>query len=331
MFNNILDFEKPLIELENKIKELQFFMEEKEIDLSIEIEKLKERARNLQEEIYARLEPWQILKIARHPERPTSFDFIEHIVDDFIEFHGDRRFGDDKALIGGIGLIDGTPITILGHQKGKSTKENINRNFGMAHPEGYRKALRLMKQAEKFNRPIISLVNTPGAYPGVGAEQRGQAEAIAVNLMEMSYLKVPIIVIITGEGGSGGALGIGIGDRVMMLEYSYYSVSSPEACAAILWESTEKAPDAARALNITSSDLLKLGLIDKVIKEPIGGAHKNTREQARLIKKAIIESINDLSSISAEKLVFMRYEKFRKMGMYSTGEQLIELNDVQSN
>ena len=221
MTNNILDFEKPLYELSAKIKELQSFMDEKGLDLSEELMKLKERANKLQKEIYAGLNTLQIIQIARHPNRPTARDYVNYIFDEFIELHGDRKFSDDKALIGGIGLIGNQPFTFLGHQKGKTTKENLSRNFGMAHPEGYRKALRLMKEAEKFNRPILSLINTPGAYPGIGAEERGQAEAIAKNLMEMSSLKVPIIVVVTGEGGSGGALGIGLGDRIMMLEYSY--------------------------------------------------------------------------------------------------------------
>ncbi len=323
MANNILEFEKPLIELAEKIKELQSFMDEKGLDLSEEINRLKERARNLQKEIYAGLETKQILQIARHQNRPTSRDIIEHIFDEYIELHGDRRYGDDKALIGGIGLINGLAYTFLGHQKGKSTKENLKRNFGMAHPEGYRKALRLMKEAEKFKRPVISLINTPGAYPGIGAEERGQAEAIATNLMEMSSLKVPIIVIVIGEGGSGGALGIGLGDRIMMLEYSYYSVSSPEACAAILWKDAEKSPEAAEALKITSTALYNLELIDKIIKEPPGGAHKNPEETALNIKKAILESISQLSKLPIKELLEQRYQKFRKIGEFTKKETLI--------
>lgn len=328
MFNNILDFEKPLIELAEKIKELQSFMEEKELDLSEEINKLKERAKNLEKEIYAGLNTRQILQIARHQNRPTTRDYIENVFDNFIELHGDRRFGDDKALIGGIGLIDEQPFTILGHQKGKSTKENLRRNFGMAHPEGYRKAMRLMKQAEKFNRPVISLINTPGAFPGIGAEERGQAEAIAVNLMEMSDLRVPIIVVVTGEGGSGGALGIGVGDRIMMMEYSYYSVSSPEACAAILWKDAEKAGEAAEALKITASALLKLGIIDEIIKEPGGGAHKNSLLAARNLKEAIINSYKELKLLTVEELVNQRYHKFRNMGVFSSDETLIIPNKM---
>ncbi|MDI3548236.1 MAG: acetyl-CoA carboxylase carboxyl transferase subunit alpha [Halanaerobiales bacterium] len=317
MVGNILDFEKPLIELAEKIKELQSFMDEKGIDLSDEINRLKQRARNLQQEIYAGLTTKQILQIARHQNRPTAREYVDHIFDEFVELHGDRRFGDDPALLGGIGLIDGIPFTLLGHQKGKSTKENLKGNFGMAHPEGYRKALRLMKQAEKFNRPVITLINTPGAFPGVGAEERGQAEAIATNLMEMSDLRVPIIVIVTGEGGSGGALGIGLGDKVMMLEYSYYSVSSPEACAAILWKDADKSAEAAEALKITSSALYKLGLIDEVIKEPAGGAHKDPGKAAMLVKEAILSSLKELSKLSIEELINQRYQKYRQIGEFS--------------
>lgn len=331
MPKNILDFEKPLIELAEKIKELQSFMEEKDIDLTEEINRLKQRARNLENEIYSNLEPRQILKIARHQDRPTTLDYIHYIFEEFIELHGDRRFGDDQALIGGIGLIDGKPFTVLGHQKGKSTKENIKRNFGMAHPEGYRKALRLMKQAEKFNRPVINFINTPGAYPGVGAEERGQAEAIAYNLMEMSDLTVPIIVIVTGEGGSGGALGIGLGDRILMLEYSYYSVSSPEACAAILWKDAEKAAEAAKALNITSTDLLRLGIIDEVIKEPRGGAHKDPKKMAKNIKKAIFRNLKGLERLSTKELLQRRYLKFRQIGEFSGKNNLMENLNVQTN
>ncbi len=314
MPSNILEFEKPLIELEEKIKELQSFMEEKDLDLSNEIERLKKRALNLQKEIYANLEPEQIIKIARHPKRPTSLYYIQKIFDDFIELHGDRKFGDDKALIGGIAMFEGLPVTVIGHQKGRSTKENIKRNFGMAHPEGYRKALRLMKQADKFNRPIISFINTTGAYPGIGAEERGQAEAIAVNLMEMSDLKVPIIVVVIGEGGSGGALGIGLGDEILAFEYSYYSVSSPEACAAILWKDADRAAEAARALKITATDLLEYGIIERIIKEPMGGAHKNPEKAASILKKELLNSINEFKKLSVNELLKKRHLKFRQIG-----------------
>ncbi|MFW6238304.1 MAG: acetyl-CoA carboxylase carboxyltransferase subunit alpha [Halanaerobiales bacterium] len=315
--NNILDFEKPILELKEKIKELQSFMQEKDMDLSDEVERLKKRARNLREEIYDNLEPAQILKIARHPQRPTTRDYIDYFVDDYVQLAGDRRYGEDSALIGGIGFIDELPVTIFGHQKGKDTKENLNRNFGMAHPEGYRKALRLMKQAEKYGRPVVSLINTPGAYPGIGAEERGQAEAIAYNLQEMSDLSVPIVVIVTGEGGSGGALGIGLGDKVMMFEYSYYSVSSPEACASILWKNSDKFDEAAVALKLTASDLLNLGVIDKIIREPAGGAHKAPERAAKILKQEIIFAIRELSELSEDKLLENRYRKFRDMGKFT--------------
>ena len=331
MSNNTLEFEKPLLELEEKIKELRDFMEEKDLDLTDEIKNLKKRSEKLQEEIYNNLEPWQILKIARHPERPTTRDYIDRIVTDFIELHGDRKFGDDEALIGGIGLIDSQPVTIIGHQKGKTTKENIKRNFGMAHPEGYRKALRLMKQAEKFNRPVISLVNTPGAYPGIGAEERGQARAIAHNLQEMSDLNVPIIVVIIGEGGSGGALGIGLGDRVMMFEYSFYSVCSPEACAAILWKDADQAPAASDALSLTAADLKKLNIIDEIMEEPKGGAHKNKDKAASILKEKIIETINEFNDVSKEELLMNRYKKFRSMGEFSIEELNEKLNDAKTS
>lgn len=331
MGNKILEFEKPLIELEEKIRELQNFMQDKNLDLEDEINKLKERAKNLQEDIYSNLEAWEILKISRHTDRPTTLDYIKYITDDFIELHGDRKFSDDLALIGGIALIDDRPVTIIGHQKGESTKENLKRNFGMAHPEGYRKAMRLMKQAEKFSRPIITLINTPGAYPGIGAEERGQAEAIARNIMEMSALEVPIIVVVIGEGGSGGALGIGVGDEIMMFEYSYYSVSSPEACAAILWKDSEKADKAAEALTITAHDLKKLGIIDTIISEPAGGAHKNPEKAAKLLKEELNKSLNKLTELSVEKLKTDRYNKYRKMGEMTVNKIKKSLNKVQSN
>ena len=329
MANNILDFEKPLIELANKIKELKSFMDEKGLDLSDELLRLEKKAENLQREIYDQLATSEILQIARHANRPTARDYVNFIFDEFVELHGDRKYGDDLAMLGGIGIIDNLPFTFLGHQKGKTTKENLQRNFGMAHPEGYRKALRLMKQAEKFNRPIISLVNTPGAYPGIGAEERGQAEAIAKNLMEMSTLTVPIIVIVVGEGGSGGALGIGLGDKVMMLEYSYYSVSSPEACAAILWKDSDRAGAAADALNITANALKKLGLIDQIIKEPIGGAHKNPEKAAELLKKAILKNLKELNKYDTSKLIENRYNKYRAIGEFSQKAEDIIVDELK--
>ncbi|MFO7820373.1 MAG: acetyl-CoA carboxylase carboxyltransferase subunit alpha [Halanaerobacter sp.] len=311
---NKLDFEKPLIELEEKINELTEFMETKDIDLTDEINRLKNRAETVREEIFSNLESWQILEIARHPERPTVLEYTEMVCDEFVELHGDRQFSDDKALIGGVGKIEDQAVTIIGHQKGKTTKDNIKRNFGMAHPEGYRKALRLMKQAEKFNRPIVSLINTPGAYPGIGAEKRGQAEAIARNMREMVDLTVPIIVVVVGEGGSGGALGIGVGDEILMLEYTYYSVCSPEACAAILWEDSDQAETAAEALNLTAKDLLELEIIDDIIAEPPGGAHRDYERSAKLLKEKLLREINDLRQLSNDELLDLRYKKFRKMG-----------------
>jgi len=325
-----LEFEKPLIELEDKIKELKQFMQEKDIDLTDEIERLKEKSERVKQEVYSELEPWQILKLARHAERPTTLDYINLICDDFIELHGDRNYGDDRALIGGIGKIGDQPLTIVGHQKGKSTKDNINRNFGMAHPEGYRKALRLMKQAEKFNRPILALINTPGAYPGIEAEERGQAEAIAKNMMEMARLKVPIIIVVTGEGGSGGALGIGVGDKIMMLEYTYYSVCSPEACAAILWKDASEAKTAAEALKLTAKDLLELGIVDEIINEPLGGAHKAFKESAELLKEAILTNLQEIQSFSISEMLEKRYDKFRQIGEYIEHSR-IEVNDEQQD
>ena len=331
MPSNHFEFEKPLIELREKINELQNFMEEKDVDLTEEINTLKNKARNLQDEIYDNLEPWQLLKIARHQKRPTTRDYIERISNTFVELHGDRRFGDDLALIGGIALIDEQPVTIIGHQKGQTTNENLDRNFGMAHPEGYRKAMRLMKGAEKFKRPVVSLINTPGAYPGIGAEERGQAEAIAHNLMEMSDLKVPIITIVIGEGGSGGALGIGLGDKIMMFEYSYYSVCSPEACAAILWKDAEKAPEAAKALSLTSKDLFELNIIDKIIEEPIGGAHKDPDKAAEILKSEILSSIMELKNVSENELIKKRYNKFRKIGEYNKKNNITQTNNNYNN
>lgn len=308
-----LDFEEPLIELEEKINELTGFMDQKDINLTDEIERLEKRADRLREEIFSQLEPWQILKIARHPERPTTGNYIDLICDEFVELHGDRVYGEDKALVGGIGKIDGQPVTIIGHQKGKTTKDNIERNFGMAHPEGYRKALRLMKQAEKFDRPIISLINTPGAYPGIGAEERGQAQVIAESMAEMSDLSVPIIVAITGEGGSGGAIGIGVGDKILMLEYAYYSVCTPEACASIIWKDADHAEEAAEALSLTAQDLLELGVVDDIVAEAPGGAHKDYQRSAQLLKQAIMEELKELQNIDEETLRKQRYQKFRQI------------------
>lgn len=313
-----LQFEKPLVELQNKIAELRKFTEEKGIDFTDEIVKLEEKAKQLQKDIYGNLTPWQRVQIARHPERPTTLDYIKHICTDFLELHGDRVFGDDPAIVGGIAKLDGQPITIIGHQKGKDTKDNIARNFGMPHPEGYRKALRLMHQADKFKRPIICLINTPGAYPGIAAEERGQSEAIARNLKEMAGLTVPIICIVTGEGGSGGALALGVGNRILMLENSFYSVISPEGAAALLWKDSGLAQRAAEHMKITAKDLKELKMIDAIIPEPFGGAHKDLSRQAQLMKEALLVHLKELKGMSADELKSDRYAKFAAMGQFST-------------
>lgn len=315
---NDLQFEKPLIELQAKIAELRKFTEEKGIDFTEEILKLEEKAKELQSEIYGNLTSWQRVQIARHSERPTTLDYIEMIFTDFIEFHGDRVFGDDAAIVGGIAKFNGKPVTVIGHQKGKDTKDNIARNFGMPHPEGYRKALRLMQQADKFDRPIICLINTPGAYPGIAAEERGQSEAIARNLREMASFGVPIVSIVTGEGGSGGALALGVANRMLMLENSFYSVISPEGAAALLWKDASLAQRAAERLKITAQDLLELGLIDEMIPEPSGGAHRDIAKQCALIRGALSTHLAELSAFTAEELKKDRYDKFAAMGQFST-------------
>lgn len=320
-----LDFERPVHELEAKINELKRFMAEQGIDLGEEIRILEEKIIRLKSEVYENLHPWQILQIARHPERPLTGDYIQLICDDFVELHGDRRFGDDEAILGGIGLIEGNPVTLIGHQKGATTRENLKRNFGMAHPEGYRKALRLMEQAEKFNRPIVTFINTPGAYPGVGAEERGQAEAIAYNMLVMSRLRVPILVYVIGEGGSGGALGIGVGDRIYMFGYSYYSVCTPEACASILWRSAAEAKNASEALRLTARDLMEFGLIDGILPEPEAGAHTNPQAMAQTLKQSILENLKQLKRIPMDDLLQQRYAKFRNMG------QVLELPAERNN
>lgn len=313
-----LPFEKPLIELEEKIKELQTYTKEKDIDFTDEIARLEDKMKRLAEEIYGNLTAWQRVQIARHPERPTTLDYIQHLFTDFIELHGDRLYADDAAVVAGIAKFRGTPVTVIGHQKGKDTKDNIARNFGMPHPEGYRKALRLMQQADKFGRPIITFINTPGAYPGKTAEERGQSEAIARNLREMASFQVPIICIVTGEGGSGGALAIGVGNRVYALEYSYYSVIAPESAAAILWRDSTQAERAAESLKINAPDLFKLGVIDQVIPEPMGGAHKNKQQVMDEVGRVIASALNELQSLSGEELVKDRYEKFKRMGQFSS-------------
>jgi acetyl-CoA carboxylase carboxyl transferase subunit alpha len=314
--NGGLDFEKPILELEKKIEELRSFTSREDIDLSGEIKKLEERLKKVKEEIYRNLTPWQRVQIARHPKRLYTLDYIDLLMTDFVEVHGDRLYGDDKAIVTGFAKINGKKIAVIGHQKGKDTKENLMRNFGSAHPEGYRKAIRVMELAEKFGLPIVTFIDTPGAYPGIGAEERGQAEAIARNLFKMSMLKTPIIVFVIGEGGSGGALGIGVGDRLYVLEYAYYSVISPEGCAAILWKERSKAPEAAEALKLTGDALCELGVIDDIIKEPLGGAHRDPQMIGQNIKTVIKRDLAELGSVKAEDLIEERYEKFRQMGMF---------------
>ena len=317
---NLMEFEKPLSSLYKKVDELRNLTESGRIDLSQEIRMMERRIEHLKREIYSNLSPIQIVQIARHIDRPTTLDYINLVCEDFIGLHGDRIYADDPAMVGGLAKIDGIKAVIIGHQKGKTTKENLQRNFGMAHPEGYRKALRLMKLAEKFSKPIVTLVDTPGAYPGIGAEERGQAEAIARNLREMSQIKVPIIVVITGEGGSGGALGIGVGNRILMMEFSIYSVISPEGCASILFRDATRAPEAAEAMKITSKDLLELGVIDEIIKEPVGGAHKNYEVAARNLKGAILKHLGEVLALSPNEIVSDRHKKFRDMGFFLTAE-----------
>ena len=314
---NGLDFEKPIVELEKKIQELKSFTSNKQIDLSLEVKRLEEKLEHLRKDIYGNLNAWQKVQIARHPLRPYTLDYINSLMTDFIELHGDRLFSDDKALITGLAKIDDQKIVVMGHQKGRDTKENLKRNFGCAHPEGYRKALRVMQLAQDHHLPIVVFIDTPGAYPGIGAEERGQAQAIAVNLREMILIATPIVAIVIGEGGSGGALGVGIADRVCVLENAYYSVISPEGCAAILWKSGAKAPEAAEVLKLTAQDLLKLEIIDEIIPEPLGGAHREEAKIASTIKAAINRNLKELSVFSSEKLLEARYEKFRKIGRFS--------------
>ncbi|GAB2569830.1 acetyl-CoA carboxylase carboxyl transferase subunit alpha [Gracilibacillus alcaliphilus] len=309
-----LEFEKPVVELREKIEELKAMTEGTDIDLSDEIEKMEQRLSKLENDIYGNLKPWDRVQIARYADRPTSLDYIEQLFTDFIEFHGDRLFADDEAIVTGIAKYRGQPVTVIGQQRGKNTKDNIRRNFGSPHPEGYRKALRHMKQAEKFNRPIITFIDTKGAYPGKAAEERGQSEAIARNLMEMSGLEVPTISIVIGEGGSGGALGIGVTDRIHMLENSTYSVISPEGAASILWKDAGQSERAAASLKITAPDLKELGIIDEVIPEPLGGAHRDVVTQALNISKVLDQSLQELDKESSETLLEKRWEKYLKIG-----------------
>lgn len=314
---NFLEFEQPIAELEAKIDELHYVSDSADINISSEIKKLKDKSKSLTKSIFSKLTPWQITQLARHPQRPYSLDYIERIFSNFEELHGDRHYGDDQALIGGLARLEGLPVMIIAQQKGRDTKEKLLRNFGMPRPEGYRKALRLIQMAERFNMPLLTFIDTPGAYPGIGAEERGQSEAIARNLLVLSNLKVPVICTVIGEGGSGGALAIGVGDRTLMLQYSTYSVISPEGCASILWKSAEKAADAAEALGITSMRLKKLGLVDRVINEPLGGAHRDVDAMAESIKKALMDELSKLNKLSPEKLVEGRYKRLMGFGQYT--------------
>ncbi|MDV3238616.1 MAG: acetyl-CoA carboxylase carboxyl transferase subunit alpha [Gammaproteobacteria bacterium] len=314
---NFLDFEQPIAELEAKIEELRYLGNDTEINISEEIGRLQEKSRSLTESIFAKLSSWQISQLARHPQRPYTLDYIQRIFTDFEELHGDRAYADDAAIVGGIARLDDRPVMIIGHQKGRDTKEKLARNFGMPRPEGYRKALRLMRMAEKFRLPILTFIDTPGAYPGIGAEERGQSEAIARNLFVMAELKTPIVCTVIGEGGSGGALAIGVGDRVLMLEYSTYSVISPEGCASILWKSADKAQDAAEALGITARRLLELKLIDGIIPEPLGGAHRNVDAMAESLRQALVQQLDNIGSLTPEQLLKARYKRIMGYGHFS--------------
>ncbi|PSN19613.1 acetyl-CoA carboxylase carboxyl transferase subunit alpha [filamentous cyanobacterium CCP5] len=314
----LLDFEKPLAELEARITQIRELAEENEVDVSDQIHQLESRANQLRQEIFTSLTPAQRLQVARHPRRPSTLDYIQAITDEWIELHGDRRSGkDDPAIVGGVARLNGRPIVILGHQKGRDTKDNVARNFGMASPGGYRKAARLMDHANRFNMPIISLIDTPAAYPGVDAENLGQGEAIAYNLREMFRYDVPIICAVIGEGGSGGALGIGVGDRLLMFEHSIYSVAPPEACAAILWRDGSRAPQAAEALKMTAVDLKNLGIIDQLLPEPIGGAHANPLQATQILREALLQNLTHLLSLPAAERRELRYQKFRSIGVFT--------------
>ncbi len=312
-----LDFEKPMAELEGELNDMREKARSQDIDLSAEIGVLEERLKELRESVYENLSPWQRVQIARHVGRPFMLDYLSNAFDDFCELHGDRLVGDDQAMPGGFALLDGRRCVVIGHQKGRNTKENLERNFGSAHPEGYRKALRLMKLAEKFQIPVISLIDTPGAFPGIGAEERNIAEAIARNLREMMDLRTPIVAAVVGEGGSGGALGIGVADRILMLENAYYSVISPEGCAAILWKHRKHAPEAAEAMKLTAEDLSGMSLVDEVVSEPAGGAHNDVRSAALNLKEALIRHIDQLESLSLEEMLEARYQKFRQAGEWT--------------
>jgi len=314
-----LDFEQPIAELEAKIDELKFVGDDSELNIGEEISRLRRKSDVLTQSIFSKLSAWQIAQLARHPHRPYMLDYVRLCFTDFQELHGDRMYADDQSLVGGIGRLEGQPVIIIGHQKGRDTKERVKRNYGMARPEGYRKALRLMKMAEKFHLPVISLIDTPGAYPGMGAEERGQSEAIARNLIVMAALKTPVIATVIGEGGSGGALAIGVADRLLMLQYGIYSVISPEGCASILWKSPEKAEAAAEALGITAERLQKLGLVDEVIPEPLGGAHRDVQAMADSVKNALLNALSEVQALSLEQLIEQRRNRLAAYGAYNEG------------
>ena len=311
-----LDFEQPIAELEAKIEELRYVGDDSEININEEVARLKAKSESLTKNIFAKLSPWQIARVARHESRPYTQDYLSIIAPDFQELHGDRMYADDPAIIGGVGRIDGHAVMFIGHQKGRDTKERVRRNYGMPKPEGYRKAQRLMRMAEKFSMPVVTFIDTPGAYPGVGAEERGQSEAIAYSLYLMAGLKTPIISVVIGEGGSGGALAIGVGDRLLMLQYSIYSVISPEGCASILWKSAERAEDAAEAMRITASQLNEFDLVDEVLEEPLGGAHRNPKEAAEVIRNALLKSLDELGSLSTEQLLAERQRRLSSFGRF---------------
>ena len=316
MKTSFLDFEQSIADLEAKIEELRFVQDDSAVDISEEIDRLEKKSGQLTKDIYAKLTPWQISQVARHPQRPYTLDYLSLIFTDFEELHGDRAFADDHAIVGGLARFNGQPVMVIGHQKGRDTKEKIYRNFGMPRPEGYRKALRLMKLAEKFGIPVMTFVDTPGAYPGIDAEERGQSEAIGRNLYVMAELKVPVIVTIIGEGGSGGALAIAVGDTLQMLQYSTYSVISPEGCASILWKSAERAPEAAETMGITAQRLKTLGLVDKIVNEPLGGAHRDHATMAQNLKKALQDALKQLSGLSTAELLATRYERLMSYGRF---------------
>ena len=317
MKTTFLEFEQPIAEIEAKIEELRYAQDDSAVDISDEIQRLQKKSAALTKEIYGKLTPWQVSQVARHPQRPYTLDYIPALFTDFEELHGDRSYADDPSIVGGLARFNGQSVMVIGHQKGRDTKEKIYRNFGMPRPEGYRKALRLMKLAEKFELPLFTFVDTPGAYPGIGAEERGQSEAIGRNIFEMAQLEVPIIVTIIGEGGSGGALAISVGDQLLMLQYSIYSVISPEGCASILWKTAERAADAAEQLGITAHRLKALGLVDKIVNEPVGGAHRDTKQMAAFLKRALNDAFRQVSDLPVKELMQRRYDRLQSYGRFS--------------